>query len=310
MQFFRLTIFMKYIVRKVIKGRSYYYFQYQDHTKLVGDSLPTNLDQLKKNFGQFFKDIAKKEYFQLPDAVRQEFRFGDLNTLETLHYSHVLLYHDLFKKEFDNFYEEFIKLFTYHSNKSEGSKTTKKAIDRFASRRIRVPRTKTEKEIFNSFLAFNFAFSKEMKWNMKSIKHIHALLLNGLDPIIAGQWKKEDNVAPGNQPTISHKGVSAAMKALIAWLKAEFRKKTMYPPKLALHFYVKFEAIHPFLDGNGRVGRILLNALLKKFNYPPIIFFSENHQQHSSSIQKALEGRWDKMNKHFLEQVKKTDHAL
>lgn len=298
---------MKYIVKKVIKSRSYYYFQYQDYSRLIGDSLPVDL---KKDFLAFFMEIARKEYDRLPATVKQEFKYGGLPVLEALHFSHILLYHDLFKKEFDTFYEEFIRLFTYHSNKSEGSKTTKKAIDQFASRRIRVPKTKTEKEIFNSFLAFNFAFSDEMKWTMKSIKHIHALLLDGLDPLIAGQWKKEDNVAPGNQPTTDCADVSRAMKTLLTWLKNECRKKAMYPPKLALHFYVRFESIHPFLDGNGRVGRILLNALLRKFNYPPIIFFSENHQQHSAAIQQALEGRWGKMNKHFLEQVQKTNDTL
>ena len=297
---------MKYIVKKVIKGNGQYYFQYKSYYKYIGAFLPADLKIL---LWKFFQEIKEKGWLKLPQTIKNEFKYGGLDTLEALHYSHIVLHHDLFKKEYNEFYNELIKLYTFHSNRAEGSKTTKKEIDLFASKKIKSPKTKTDTEIFNSFLAFNFALSHEMKWNMKSIKYIHGLLLDGLDPLIAGKWKNEDNVAPGQQCTTEYKKVPEAMKNLIIWLKSEFKKKT-YPPKIALQFYVKFEHIHPFLDGNGRVGRILLNAILHKFNYPPIVFFSENHQQHCTAIQQALEGRWTKIYKHFLLQVKKTNNSL
>ncbi|MBU0577867.1 Fic family protein [Patescibacteria group bacterium] len=297
---------MKYINRKVIKGKAQYYIQYQGYSKYIGSFLPTNL---KEELSNFFIELTEKESDNLPDNIKNEFKYGGLDKLEKLHYLHIALNHDLLKKEHDNFYNEFIKLYTYHSNRSEGSKTTKRDIDKFISKKIKSPKTKTDQEIFNSFLAFNFAISSEMKWNMKSIKHIHALLLDDIDPLIAGKWKNEDNVAPGQQFTTEYKKVPDAMKNLIAWLKSEFKKKT-YPPKIALQFYVKLEHIHPFLDGNGRVGRILLNAILHKFNYPPIVFFSENHQQHCTGMKHAIKGRWEKMNKHFLLQVRKTNDSL
>jgi Fic family protein len=296
---------MKYINRKVIKGKPRYYIQYQGHAKYIGSSLPV---YLKDELLRFFADLGLKTSSDVPDNIRQEFKYGGVDELERVHYLHIALNHELFQNDHNKFYDEFIKLFTYHSNRSEGSKTTKNEIDKFASKRIKSPKTKTDKEIFNSFLAFNFAISGEMGWNLKGIKNIHALLLDGIDPLIAGRWKNENNIV-GDQMTTNHKKVPESMKSLIQWLKREFIKKT-YPPKLALQFYVKFEHIHPFLDGNGRVGRILLNAILHKFNYPPIIFFNENHQEHITAIHQALEGRWGKMNKHFLLQVKKTNNSL
>jgi len=149
-----------------------------------------------------------------------------------------------------------------------------------------------------------------MKWNIKHIKKVHRLLLRNLDPLIAGKWKAEDNVAPGNQPTSNYQDVDDKMKDLLEWLQLRFKEKDMYPPELAIKFYCKFEAIHPFQDGNGRVGRILLNAILKKFKYPYVIFFSENAEEHSASIKAALNGRWTKFYKHFLNQMEKTDEAF
>lgn len=296
---------MKYINKKVIKGKTYYYLQYKNYTKNLGEFLPPNLSN---EIMEFFYKIAVKEANNLPATINNQFKYGKLNLLEKIHYLYIALNHDLLKDLHNKIFDELIRLFTYHSNRSEGSKTSKKEIDRFAKSNIKKPKTKTEQEIFNSFLAFEYALSKDMKWTMKSIKHIHELLLNGLDPVIAGKWKNENNIV-SNQSTADYRKVPERMKNLVVWLKNEF-KKHIYPPELALKFYCKFEQIHPFLDGNGRVGRILLNAILHKFNYPPIIFFSENHQEHSTAIQYALGGRWWKMNKHFLEQVEKTNKVL
>lgn len=298
---------MKYVTRKVIKGKVYYYLQYKNYSKNLGSFLPNNLAQELLNF---FHEVAHEEYLLLSQDIKQRFKYGGLETLESLHYLQLFLKHDLAKDIQDKINKLLVTLFTYHSNRSEGSKTSKKAIEQFAASKIKTPRTKTEREIFNSFLAFNHALSPDMKWNMKHIKHIHGLLLDDIDPLIAGKWKQEDNVAPGNQPTISHKQVPKKMKLLIEWLKNQFRKKNFYPPELALQFYCKFEQIHPFADGNGRVGRLLLNAILYKFNYPPVIFFSQNHQEHCAAIGQALKGRWVKMNKHFLKQVKKTNVVI
>ncbi len=298
---------MKYITRKVINEKAYYYLQYKEYSKNLGAYLPLNLSQ---ELIDFFQTIREKETEKILPEIRKKFKYGNIEILEKLHYFHLVLRHDLAKQQHDLFYKKLSILFTYHSNRSEGSKTTNKEVAAFKESRIRKPRTKTEKEIFNSFMAFNHILSKEMKWNPKNIKYIHSLLLDGLDPIIAGKWKNENNIVGLNQMTSDYKKVPEEMKELIHWLKKEFKKKAFYPPELALKFYCRFEAIHPFLDGNGRVGRLLLNAILYKFNYPPVIFFSENHREHCAGIEQALEGRWEKFYKHFLKQVKKTNAEL
>lgn len=297
---------MEYINKKVIRGKSYYYFQYEDFSKNLGFSLPKNL---KIQFLAFFQAIGLKKFAALSDEAKTQFRYGDLQNLEECHGAYIALNHELFALELQDFMLWFSILFTFNSNRAEGSKVTRPQIEQFAFSSIGKPKTKTDREIFNSFRALRYALSSQMKWNLKHIKQVHALLLNEIDPLIAGQWKTENNVAPGDQPTTSFEDVQKNMKGLIAWLKQSFKKK-VYPPLLALQFYCRFERIHPFLDGNGRVGRILLNALLNKYRYMPVIFFGNNHKEHCAGIAQALEGRTTKLHKHFLEQVQKTYREL
>jgi len=62
------------------------------------------------------------------------------------------------------------------------------------------------------------------------------------------------------------------------------------PPKslvLASLFHHKFEKIHPFMDGNGRIGRMLLNLILLENNYPPLIVHKKFREEYLDSMKDA-----------------------
>lgn len=297
---------MKYLTKKVIKGQPYYYLQYENYTKNIGRFLP---DDLKSIFIKFFQNIAVKKFKDFPAAIKKNFRYINLQNLEYARFWYLVLKHELFEKTYHDFYKKFIVLFTYNSNRAEGSKTKKSDIEKIDPWIKRKPRTKTETEIIDSFIAFHHSFSDGMEWNLKNIRYIHELLLNKLDPVIAGRWKDENNIAPGNDITTNFREVPKAMNDLMDWFHNEL-KNNIYPPILALRFYCRFEKIHPFLDGNGRVGRILFNAILNKFGYPPVVFFADNKTEHSNALRHFLENRPMKMYKHFLNQFKKTYKVL
>jgi Fic family protein len=307
---------MKYIRKKVIKGIPYYYFQYGlkrgldriTYSKYLGKSLP---EDLEGNIRNYFSEIAKISYENLGQEVKEYFPPGGAKKIERYRYKYACLNHELFEGEFRFFRNLFNILFMLNSNRAEGSRVTRPDIERVLKRRVK-PKTLIDREVVNSVDALNFAFSN-FKWNLKSIKAVHRKLFHDIQPDIAGDFKKADNIAGGGfrglvTETTPWREVPREMKKLLDWFKDE--KKKTYPPILALRFHFKFEAIHPFLDGNGRVGRILLNALLIEKGFMPVVFFSQNHRAYCSSISRARQGRELNLAKHFVEHLVKTWRAI
>lgn len=124
----------------------------------------------------------------------------------------------------------------------------------------------------------------EVLLSEKRIKEIHAAIIHEDDPSLKssiGKWKTLANEIknPRNGLIfrfIEPEEVPEAIHKLLDWFKAESEKlnrgKSEFPaPRLAFEFHLRFLTIHPFHDGNGRVGRILLNLILISMGYPPII---------------------------------------
>ncbi len=308
---------MKYIRKKLINGIPYYYFEYSlkhkkgriNHSKYIGRTLP---EDLKKDMESFFSKIAEISNEGLNQKTEDYFPPRGAKKIEHYRYRYACINHELFEQELIIFRNLFNILFILNSNRAEGSRVTRPDIERIVKRRIK-PKTQLDREIVNSIDAINYGLSKDFKWNIKSIKTIHQKLFHDISPDFAGDFKKEDNIAGGRIGTVNSttpwQEVNKDMKKLMTWFKDE-KKKKAYPPILALQFHYKFEAIHPFLDGNGRVGRILLNAFLIEKGYMPVIFFSQNHRAYCNAISKAREGREMNLAKHFTTHLVKTWQAV
>jgi Fic family protein len=75
------------------------------------------------------------------------------------------------------------------------------------------------------------------------------------------------------------------MGVLLKWYLEN--KKKFHPFVLATVFHHKFEKIHPFMDGNGRTGRMLFNYILLKNQYPPGIIRRKNRNAYINALQQA-----------------------
>ena len=105
----------------------------------------------------------------------------------------------------------------------------------------------------------------------KLIKELHRILKSGTsdagkDWFVVGDYKKLPNEVGGMNTALPEE-VSDRMKALLA----EYNEKKEKTFEDILDFHVKFERIHPFQDGNGRVGRLIMFKECLKYNIVPFI---------------------------------------
>lgn len=102
------------------------------------------------------------------------------------------------------------------------------------------------------------------------------------------------NDRPGDWRTtgVSVRGVMVSMPAAIhadmqAWTRSTKRHDDRHAIARAAEHHASFERIHPFVDGNGRVGRLLLNFLLLQRGYPPAVILAERRRQYLQALSTA-----------------------
>jgi Fic family protein len=112
--------------------------------------------------------------------------------------------------------------------------------------------------------------------------------------ISVGDYKKQPNHVKTQTGEIfrfaSPEETPAKMADLIAWYRKEAERTDVNPILLAAEFHYKYIRIHPFDDGNGRTARILMNFILLKFGYPPVIIKTEDKANYFAALQLADAG--------------------
>jgi Fic family protein len=118
---------------------------------------------------------------------------------------------------------------------------------------------------------------KSYKLGIKLILELHKTLLSDIHDSIAGRFRNNKEwVRVGNHLGANPKFVHTLLQDLVD----EYNKnKSRYFLDSIAHFHAEFETIHPFVDGNGRIGRVLINLQLMNVGLPPIII--QNKSKHS-----------------------------
>jgi Fic family protein len=117
------------------------------------------------------------------------------------------------------------------------------------------------------------------------IRNIHNLVLKGIDDDEAGRYRRENVVISGASTTPpDFLQLPAQMAGLIEW---HAQADAMNPVVRAAELHTRFVKIHPFVDGHGRTGRLILNLELMKFGYPPAVIRKEDRLSYYDALDAA-----------------------
>ncbi len=220
-----------------------------------------------------FENLLSKEEIKILSKIKEKFVKEPKITLE-------------------NRYEAFSALFTYNSTAIEGNTLTLQETTRLLFQNI-VPSGKSLREInetINHKKAFDYILDYKEDITKEFILELHKLVVtNTLKPELNSQIGRYRNVQVFITGVLwfppKPAEVHQRMTSLLTWYTKN--KKKLHPLILASYFHSEFEKIHPFVDGNGRVGRLLMNFILHKNKYPMINIPNSIKYKYYETLEKA-----------------------
>lgn len=160
----------------------------------------------------------------------------------------------------------------YNSNAIENSTLTLKETEKILLEQ-EVMRDVSVRELFeakNLARVLEYLDTRsDMKLTIENILLLHRMLIGGINDHIAGRLRKENEyVRIGTYIAPAPEQVEQLLDNILDEYNS--RHDRYFLENIA-HFHAEFERIHPFCDGNGRIGRVLINLQLASLGYPPII---------------------------------------
>jgi Fic family protein len=199
--------------------------------------------------------------------------------------------------DLDKYLDSFRILFAFHSGKIENEEITyHDTREIFENNRVLnytgSPRALFEQQ--NQKLCYEVMKEKivmKEPLSMELVKEIHKVLTSGTydekryieNEERPGEFKKHDYVTDIQEVGSAFENVEKDMMELIAEVNSYEGNDVL---KAVAYLHTRFEFIHPFADGNGRVGRTLINYYLMTHNHPPLIVYDEDKHLYYDCLQK------------------------
>ncbi len=303
---------MAYIYKKLIKEKPYYYLRLssrkgdriivKDVAYLGNDpsQIKANLDKIKETYKEEIRKGYKtiKKFLEsnnyLEQAKKLKLKSNDFLTNQELLEIEACRIHwvnkfqkldELTKKDV---LKNFIIEYSYNTNSIEGNTISlKQARDLLLENKT--PKDKNLREIYdiqNTEETLNWVLEQKNELSQDIIIEIHKKLMNNIDKR-TGYRTMDVRVLHARFESTPAEYVIPDMKLLLQWYKDN--EKSLHPLALAGIFHHKFEKIHPFMDGNGRTGRMLMNYILLSKNHPVIMVRNMKRKEYLNSLSKADE---------------------
>ncbi len=298
---------MVYLYKKVVGDKPYYYLRVSKRkgTKVIakdvaylGNSIkeaktalenPKYKTQIRKAYKTLRNFLESNHYIEKASSLKlkkDKFLGEKLIEVEAcrLHYNSVFKNKDSLTKQ--ETLKNFVIEFAFNTASIEGNTITLQQARNLLEEGL-TPKNKTLREIYdlqNTEKVFMNLFELDSGICNDFIINMHSKLMENIDLRIG--YRTEDvRVIKAGFKSTPFPYIKDDMDLLLRWYKENENK--IHPLVLGLMFHHKFEKIHPFMDGNGRAGRMLLNYILIRNNYPPIIIRKKFRNEYLDALKSA-----------------------
>ncbi len=298
---------MVYIYQKKVGNKSYYYLRVSTRTsgKLVVkdvaylgtapsevkealERLPAHRAAIRKSYRTIHHFLESNRFLEKVKGMKPKhdsYLREKLLAIEAskLHFNTDFNKLDSLTKQ--EAWKNFIVEFSFNTAAIEGNTITLAEARNLLEEGL-TPKNKSLREIYdlqNSEKVFMKIQDSDEELSHEFIQRIHAQLLENIDSR-TGYRVHDVRVTKTNFKSTPAPYVKTDMELLLKWY---FENNKLHPFALAALFHHKFEKIHPFMDGNGRTGRILFNYILLKNDYPPGIIRRKNRSSYIDALQEA-----------------------
>lgn len=182
----------------------------------------------------------------------------------------------------------------YHTVAIEGNTLSLSEIRHIIETRYAVPGKSLEEqnEVIGMHAAMKYVnttlVSRIGSVTINDVLEIHRRVLGYVDPVEAGRFRTTQ-VFVGHHIPPHPREVEKQMLELVQWLNSE-DAMSLHPVEFAALAHYKLVYVHPFIDGNGRTSRLLMNLILMQAGYPPITIRKEQRSEYYDALEMANDG--------------------
>jgi Fic family protein len=258
-----------------------------------GRLTPSAVQAFKERHDSWFMNEALERKASLSaDAYRSsELSRGELVLLEKVRLAFLEYRRRLHPNELERLERDFEISYIHSTTATEGNTSTLAEVTRLLEDGI-APKGRSLREIYevrNLEEVLKYRKRSKHDISMKLILRLHELIMRDIDEHTLGALRRiEVGIRGSDVQLVPALFVEEELGRLLKWY--DKKKERMHPVELAARFHVRFEEIHPFTDGNGRVGREIFNFMVTRRKYPPLNFNVVKRDEYLDGLENAQHG--------------------
>jgi Fic family protein len=227
-----------------------------------------------------------------------------VRALEEVRYLSKLVSDILTKGELEAYEQQFEVKYVHGTTAIEGNTFTLPEANDLLIYGI-IPRSRSLREV-NEIQNFRAVKAYRDRYNGKVslpfIRRLHSLIMHNIDEESAGRFRRTDDI--GIQGMDIRLCPSMLIEEELERIISTYYKRLKegyHPFEEAVIFHYKFETIHPFVDGNGRVGREILNYMLARKGYPRLLLTKNERVDYLEALRLGNDNNFKEMTAKFAE---------